>query len=285
MTERLIDTHVHIWDSTRRRYPWLTGVAALEGERLPAAVDRAIIAGHPRTTDMIFVEAGGLAEDGPDEVRWAASLDWPELRGTVANVDLRDRVRLEERLDAVCAAGRVVGVRHNLQSDAAATFPELVPGLRALAVRGLPFDACVRADQLPAVAALLADVPTLRCVVDHLGKPMLDAPVDGPAGAAWLTGLRRVAAHPTAHLKVSGLGGQAPDRAAFDAHVGGYLRAAVAIFGPERAMLGSDWPVSTTVGAAVSFGDWVDLVACELAPTPAAWHALTTDTATGFYGL
>ncbi|HEU5222795.1 MAG TPA: amidohydrolase family protein [Candidatus Lumbricidophila sp.] len=279
----LIDTHVHVWDPTALRYPWLDGSADLNKPFLPAAVDRA----NGSTTGMVFVQCDPIAEHTLDEVRWVAGFGdaWPELRGIVAGANLRSE-SLVEQLDAVKSAGPVVGIRHNLQGEAidALADPALVAGLQTVADAGLTFDVCILHPQLAAAVALLRQVPTLRFVLDHVGKPPIAEPITSPPGADWARHIAELAALPGAHVKLSGLAAEARDQTSLDAHAGGYLSHALGAFGPDRAMLGSDWPVSALVGAGGTFASWVDRV-LALVDNPAEHRAVREGTATRFYGL
>ena len=96
---------------------------------------------------------------------------------------------------------------------------------------------------------LLRTVPDLRVVLDHLGKPPVDEGIASDAGARWRDGIRSLAALPGLHVKLSGLPAESADAAAYDAHVDDFIRFGLEAFGPERSMLGSDWPVSALLGA------------------------------------
>jgi len=114
----------------------------------------------------------------------------------------------------------------------------------------------VRADQLASCARLAAALPDVSFVLDHLGKPRLAAASTGADAdlPSWKRGLADLAAHPNVTAKLSGLVTEArwytwqPDdlRPAVD-H-------ALDVFGPERLMFGSDWPVCLL---ASDYGEWM----------------------------
>jgi L-fuconolactonase len=119
------------------------------------------------------------------------------------------------------------------------------------------FDLVVRAEQLPACARLAAALPEVSFVLDHLGKPRLD-PGGGPGTAArlaaWERDLAELAARPNVTAKLSGL----VTEARWDAWRPDDLRPAVdhalEVFGPDRLMFGSDWPVCLL---ASDYGGWL----------------------------
>ncbi|WP_164234693.1 amidohydrolase family protein [Microbacterium hydrocarbonoxydans] len=241
---RVLDSHLHLWSPDVLTYTWLAGPLAYEFETLE--LQHARIEGA-REEAAVFVQAECVEEQFLDEVRWVDSIaDAAGVRAIVAGARLDRGDATLAHFDALAAHDRVVGVRHLLQGepDGLAGSPAFVSGARALVARGWSFDACVRAHQLPDVAALAAAVPELRIVLDHLGKPEVgtaSAPVE--PSEQWLRDLGALAQHSQVFCKLSGL----PAEAGGDwdaAQLEPFLDAALAAFGPERLMWGSDWPVS-----------------------------------------
>jgi L-fuconolactonase len=273
--DRIIDTHVHVWDPSVLPYEWLSGEFA-----------RAFLPGDiPRRpgddTAMIFVEAGST--DPLGEAMWVAGLDWPERVGIVAQVDVSRGDAMADDLEELAAIEGVVGVRWNLQDHPLAAFESdaLVAGLRRVARRELTFDACVRSHQLNALVRLVARVPELLVVLDHLGKP--DAAQ--PPGADWQSSLLSLAALPNVSIKLSGVPPEADPGRPIERQAGPLLEAAVELFGPARCMLGSDWPVSTLTAHRVAPGDWFDLVFSSLGASTDERARIGWRTASEFYGI
>jgi L-fuconolactonase len=277
----IVDAHVHVWDPRVLTYPWLADAGAAAAPHLPEAIDRA----DGRSTRMVFVQADCLPEQSVAEMRWVAESAWPELAGIVAAADLRDAT-LNDRLDELASAGPLRGIRHLLQGEPVERFaePALRRGLETLAARELPFDACVRHEQLDALADLLERVPALRVVLDHIGKPPVAEGIDSEPGRAWRAAIERIAALPEAYVKLSGLIPEAPDEQTLRRNGPAFVQAALAAFGPDRAMLGSDWPVSGIWGPDIGFAAWVDLVRAQTADD-ASWDAVASGSATRFYRL
>lgn len=271
----MIDAHRHVWDTRVLRYPWLEAEASMPRAHLPGdAVD-------PEVDGAVFVQAD--ADDGAAEAKWVQGLHWPDLRGIVAFAPVEDRARLVPALDELAGLPRFVGVRRLLQ-DEAAGFIESVPmreGFAELARWDVPFDACIRHWQLAELTRALRTVPGLRVVLDHLGKPPVAAGIGSRQGRQWLRELAAFAAVPGTCVKLSGLAPEAhPDRP-LRTQVAPFLHAAAETFGPERLLIGSDWPVSALTAHQLGFGEWFALVLDELGLDPAA-----VDTATeGHYGL
>lgn len=272
---RLIDSHVHIWDPTVLEYSWLEG--ELDRPYLPAEYR----AGASATTGVIFVEAGPSSRTG--EVAWAESLGWPELLGVVAHAPLEKGSGVATELASLREAGRTVGIRRMLQDEPLSFFddPGLVEGLRALADAGLPFDACIRHHQLAALTALLAKVPELPVVLDHLAKPPVATGDDG----TWERNLRALAALPQVSVKLSGMPPELRDDQELLSSTRPWLEVALDAFGADRAMVGSDWPVSAMSPRRLGPGQWLSMVLDELVASSAEREQLSWRTASRFYGV
>jgi len=135
------------------------------------------------------------------------------------------------------------------------TRPAVLRGLADVGGAGLAYDVVVMPRHLRAALAAAAAMPQLTFVLDHFGNPRVGAEVD----ASWADAFGAFAALPNTVGKLSGiLGEPAPGLASpadttppagQAAHLRPYYEIALADFGPQRLMFGSDWPVSTmTVG-------------------------------------
>lgn len=241
---RVLDAHLHLWDPEALTYTWLEGPMAYRFADLElehARLERA------ETEKCVFVQAGTVDDDFLDEVLWVAGLA-PALGvvGIVAGIRLDRGTDTVAHLEGLAAEPLVVGVRHNLQGepDGLAVSAAFVTGAREVAARGLTFDACVRAAQLPDVARLAGAIPELRLVLDHLGKPAVGTAAAPLAPTPeWARDLTELARHPNTFCKLSGLPGEAGGD--WDAaQLIPFLDVAADAFGIERLMWGSDWPVS-----------------------------------------
>lgn len=293
---RILDSHLHLWDPTRLTYDWLEGplVARFAAEELLSA--RRAADDHA----AVFVQAGAASEQLFEEVEWVAtSAALTGVRGIVAGIRLDHGERTERDLDAVAQHPLVVGVRHLLQGEADefAGTPTFRDGAAALAERDLTFDACVRGTaQLREVTALAADLPRLRIVLDHLGKPEIGvARMPAEPSTEWSDALHALAAHEQVYCKLSGLPAEAGG-AWSPAQVEPFFDVAYSAFGPDRLMFGTDWPVSAVKASGWTGGDetaldadamgaWADAVASWATSRDLDVDAIMWGNAARFYGL
>jgi len=126
----------------------------------------------------------------------------------------------------------------------------LAPAVAAMLAHGLTFDALVLARHLPALLRFAERFPALPICIDHGAKPPLAA---GP-WQPWADGLARLAALPQVCCKLSGLVTEAAP-AWQVAQLQPYVQHVLALFGPERVLWGSDWPV---LELATDYDGWVD---------------------------
>ena len=87
-------------------------------------------------------------------------------------------------------------------------------------------------------------MPDLRTVVDHIAKPFIAEGIFEP----WLSDLKRVAEIPGVHCKVSGMVTEADTDNWNPDALTPYVANVIEMFGYDRLMFGSDWPVCTLAG-------------------------------------
>src|SRR6266550_3363289 len=254
-----IDAHVHFWRYNASEYSWIDdSMAALRRDFLPedalgemraAGIDACVVVQTRQTLE---------------ETRWLLALarQHPFIAGVVGWVDLR-AADLDDHLEALTRHPKLVGIRHIVQAEPddfllGDTFRR---GVARLAGHGLAYDILVHARQLRAAIDFAGALPDHRLVLDHLGKP------DIRTGAfdGWRRDLDRLAALPNVCAKLSGLVTEADWRHWTVEDLHRYINAALDSFGPERLMIGSDWPVCTLAG---EYRDVLDVVRTAIAGRP-----------------
>ena len=268
----MIDAHVHLWQIGRHGCRW-------PGPDLPALHRDFVAADLSAVIAGIGVDRVILVQSQEDEAdtRWLLSTAQaePRVAGVIGWTDL-SADDIGARLDAFAAAGPLVGIRPMVQDLDDNWFDDPVrdAGFALLAARGLVLDALVRPRHLSSLARLAERHPALSIVVDHLAKPS-----GGRVTTEWHDGMARLAAMPQVGCKLSGLLTELADGEAAAAILPA-VAAAVAMFGTNRIIWGSDWPVVTMRS---DYADWLAIV--RAATATQAHPAIFGDNAARFYGL
>jgi len=241
----VIDTHTHFWDVGRptppgraKAVPFSNGLSVLPEEYAAAAARAGV-------TGTVVVEASGWVEDNAWVLDQAHRN--PIIVGVVGNLsEVMGTPRFAETLARLSADRLFRGIRLQKAEDLAR--PEWQEDLKALAAKGLAVDLNAGGiAALDAVAANAGRFPTLKIVLDHaayidFGKPPSDD---------WIRAFERAAAAPNVVCKVSRFQEQAgpkPAPASLDAYRP-VLDALWRIFGEDRLIFGSNWPLSESAGS------------------------------------
>jgi len=244
-----IDTHCHLIYLQRLRYPWLHQVPPLNQDFM--LEDYLAPARAAGITDVVYMEVDVDESQMEAEIAFASGLG-ENLKGVVAACR-PESTGFAAYLERIATNPRVKGVRRVLhtQPDALSQQKRFATNLRRLAQHGLSFDLCVRSDQLPIARQLVQQCPDVQFVLDHCGNPDLrSGKLD-----AWRADMQALAVLPNVACKMSGIMTQADPlklntdqfRPVFD-HV-------IAVFGWDRVLWGSDWPVCTL---AAPLERWMD---------------------------
>jgi L-fuconolactonase len=236
----IVDAHQHFWDPSRADYPWMTD----ELRRRYAPEDLEPLLVEHGVTGTVVVQARHSLDETRELLEIAASK--PFVLGVVGWVDLTGSIA--SQLGEL--EGTLVGVRHQVHDEPDAAWllrDDVQRGLAEVGAAGLAYDLLVRPRELPAAVEAARRNPGTKFVLDHAAKRPRD---DG----AWAEGVAALAELPNVACKLSGLFTE------FDPE--GTVERALAWFGPERCMFGSDWPVWPGYGEAVALvGDDEDVLA------------------------
>jgi L-fuconolactonase len=238
----VVDAHHHLWTISDGSHPWLRG-RSLDRSFTPEDYDRTFAGQGIAST--VWIEA--LAADPMAELAEAEAV----RRATggrigaalIAHVPL-DAPDVGQRLDACAAISPAFRGVRDILSPHVARAPDLLDrpafldGLRALAERGLVFEAMLTPPQMRQAAGLFGKVPDLPVALEHVGSPhdRTDAGL-----RLWREGLDAFAALPRTMVKLSAMQCLEPDWS--DDSLAAILDPIVERFGPDRLCVGTDWPV------------------------------------------
>ncbi|HXD46684.1 MAG TPA: amidohydrolase family protein [Pseudolabrys sp.] len=259
----IIDPHQHFWDLGRNYYPWLCDpepkpfrygdYAALRRNYLPADYRRDT-AGF-RIVKTVHMEAEWDRADPVAETRWIETVqrDHGLPSACIGHAEF-DRVDIAEVLAGHAASPLVRGIRHkpkavNDPRDArrgppgSMDDPRWRAGYALMGQHGFSYDLQTPWWHLDAAAELARDFPRTALIINHTGLPA-DRSADGLAG--WRNALAKVAAQQNVFIKISGLGRRGEPWTA-EAN-GPVIRDTIAIFGADRCMFASNYPVDRLAG-------------------------------------
>jgi len=248
----IADAHQHFWDPRANYHPWLCDqppvpfrygdYSALCRPYLPA--DYFADAGPLRPVKTVYVETEWNPQDPVGETAWVAQLrqetGWPTVMVAQAWLDRGDIAQVLERQ---AEYSFVRGIRHKPPPGSMrdARWRE---GYALLARFGLRFDLQAPWTELGDAAELCRAYPETQLVLNHTGLPS-DRSVDAIAG--WRRALRALAECSNAAVKISGLG-HPQERWTVDRNREIVL-SAIEIFGTDRAMFASNFPVDGLCGS------------------------------------
>jgi L-fuconolactonase len=257
-----IDAHQHFWSLSRSDYGWLTpALESLYRDFQPA--DLLPLLTEAGIDYTVLVQAAPTVDETLYLLDLAAKNDF--VAGVVGWVDMAGQDMAIAELDAINRDAHFVGIRPMLQdlSDPAwIVRPELAPVTQALIDRNLCFDALVKPAHLPYLLQFLDRHPDLRVVIDHGAKP----DVANMTWQPWAAGIADIARHTGAYCKISGLITEAAAPQRYE-DLAPYLDHLLEVFGPERLMWGSDWPVLSLAGDYAgwhrSAGNWLSRLSVD----------------------
>lgn len=273
----MIDAHFHLWNPARADYGWMPKddpvlarpyrLADASAVFDAAGIDRAVLVqAAPSIEETEYML--GIADSS---ARIAAIVGW---------VDFEDAVH-RRHLERFAAHDRFRSVRPMVQDipdDDWILRPDIRWAFDALLELDLAFDALGFPRHMRRFLRLFEAYPDLRAVVDHAFKPQIGAAeFDG-----WAADMEKLASETNVVCKLSGLvteAGQSHD----DDVLKPYVDHLLAVFGPDRLMWGSDWPVCRLK---CEYADWHSQAARLTASVPeSARGRIFAGTARQFYRI
>jgi len=275
-----VDAHHHVWDLTVRDQEWTRDLPALRQsfslEDLRPLLDQSGI------DATVVVQTLNLREETPELLVLAQHNN--VVAGVVGWVDLSDEGVADEiaQLRASDGGEFLVGFRHVAQDEADDEWtcrPDVLRGLGDVSDAGLVYDLLVREHQLPSVITVVRTLPNLLFVLDHFGKPLIGAGDMEP----WRTRMTELARCDNIAVKFSGLVTEVVARPWRVEDLAPYVDVVLSLFGAERVMFGSDWPVCQLTARYADVIDAARELTSEL--TASEKDALFGATAARWYAL
>ncbi len=273
----VVDSHHHFWQIDRFDYSWMPDGSPLATNYGPD--DLAPLVESVGVNYTVIVQA----VSSPDEAHWLLELAerYEFIAGVVGWVDLTDP-KIGYTLDELQRSKYFKGVRHIWEGEEDPGWivnSGAINGLQELVRRKLTFDFLAKPPNLPFIPQVMDQVPDLRAVVDHIAKPLIADHVIEP----WLTDLRKVASINGIHCKISGMVTEADHQNWTPDDLRPYVHHVLGLFGSDRLMFGTDWPVSTLAAEYKTVTDTARGILDSLSPSANA--DIFGGTAARFYRL
>jgi L-fuconolactonase len=235
-----IDSHQHFWRYDPVEYDWIDQrMGVLKRDFLPEHL-------LPELQQAGFDGCVAVqARQTLEETRWLLELAdaHPFVAGVVGWVDLCSP-GVGEQLARFEGRRKLIGLRHVVQAEPDDRFllrSDFLRGIEVLQRLGYAYDILIYPRHLKVATEFARRFPGMRLVLDHLAKP----DIKGGRLDEWRRDLRALAALPHVSCKLSGLVTEADWLGFTTEQIRPCLETAFDCFGPERLMIGSDWPVCT----------------------------------------
>jgi L-fuconolactonase len=243
----IIDAHQHFWLLKDRQGGWPPPeLAAIHRDFLPP--DLAPQLKEAGVEGTVLVQSLPSVEDTRFMLDLAERTDF--ILGVVGWADLK-AADAPSVIAELAGAPKLKGLRPMLQDiadDDWITDTTLHPAIEAMQAHGLVFDALVLPRHLAGLEIFARRYPDLPIVIDHGAKPVI---AEGRYGE-WRAPMQRLASLGNVWCKLSGLltekGDQKPQA------VRPYVETILELFGAERTIWGSDWPVVDLAG---DYAGWI----------------------------
>jgi L-fuconolactonase len=293
----IIDTHQHLWDLTKLRPPWLEGAGKLNRSYVTKDYLEAIQGLD--VAQAVYMEVDVDPQQQLAEAEYVIELcqrkDNPTcaavISGRPAAAGFRDYITRFK------GSPYIKGIRHipkaaEIQEGLWAK-KEFIQGIRLLGELGMSFDLCAPPSELPNAAKLVDQCPVTRFILDHCGnadpkafrrrrrrgeKP--EPPRHDPD--QWRRDVAALAQRKQVVCKISGIVASAPEGWKPD-DLAPIINHCIDVFGPDRVMFASDWPVCTRMA---TLAQWVEALREVIREREEPLQRkLLHDNAMQFYGL
>lgn len=239
-----IDAHQHFWKYEPEKHAWIDDdMSNIRRDYLPSDLQK--IYTENGIDGCIAVQADQTLAETDFLLDLAENNNF--IKGVVGWADLRAE-NVEEALEKYASHKKLIGWRHIVQAEADPNFllrPDFVRGISYLEKHGYTYDILVFPHQLGAVLEFVKQFPDQKFVIDHMAKPYIkDGFYEG-----WALLMKAIAEYENVYCKVSGLITEAEYTSWTLEQLHPYLHHVLEIFGSERLMYGSDWPVCLVAGS------------------------------------
>ena len=235
-----IDAHQHFWNPARGDYDWMPKDDPILARPYGPADLAPHLAEHGIDA-TVLVQAAATVEETEYMLGIADATPW--VAGVVGWVNFEQPSHLSH-LRRLAKHPKFKGVRPMIQDIPDVDWmlrDDVQWGFRAISDLGLTFDALGFPRHLANFHTLLSRYPEMKVVIDHCMKPQI-AEQSEDHFRLWADGMARLADRAGTVCKYSALVTEDIEAWTVD-RLRPYSDHVLSVFGPDRLMWGSDWPV------------------------------------------
>ncbi|WP_303318057.1 amidohydrolase family protein [Flavivirga abyssicola] len=239
----IIDSHQHFWNYEPVKHEWIDdSMSVIRKDFIPG--DLKEVYAENGIDGCVAVQADQTLVETDFLLDLASKNDF--IKGVVGWIDLRAD-NLETVLETYKAYEKLKGFRHVVQGEKDSNFllrSNFLRGISILEKHNYTYDILVFPHQLGAVLEFVKRFPNQKFVIDHIAKPYIkDGFYDG-----WAVLMKEIGKHKNVYCKLSGMITEADFNTWTPAQIHPYMNLILEVFGTERIMFGSDWPVCLVAG-------------------------------------
>jgi len=239
-----IDSHQHYWHFNTADYGWMgENMSVIKRDFLPTDL-------LPELKSIDFDGSVAVqARQSLEETNWLLQLadEHPHIKGVVGWLDLQSE-QVEAQIAAFAKHPKAVGVRHVIHDEEDIDFmlrPAFIRGVQQLEKYDLAYDILIFPTHLANTIEFVKQFSDKQIfVVDHIAKPLIKDGIVSP----WKEDIAALAKFPNVYCKLSGMITEADWNTWKPENIRPYLDVIMEAFGPERILIGSDWPVCLVAG-------------------------------------
>ncbi len=245
----VIDTHQHLWDIERFKEGW--SAPPIPGNFSMQEYHVAIKGLN--VVKSVYMEVGVPPDKRHEEALYAVELCKDRSNPTVAAVIAVDpnMGEFEKYMSEFKNSPYIKGIRYFFNSREEILNDQVVKNIRALGGMNMSFDFSIPPGWLARMTELVSLCPGTRFIVNHCGNAdpkaffkageLLGKPDHDPE--QWIADMKAIASKKNVVCKISGVVTRAPGYSLTADNLAPAINHCLDIFGPDRVMFASDWPV------------------------------------------
>jgi L-fuconolactonase len=244
----MIDSHQHFWNYDAERDTWITAeMAVIQKDFYPDAS----FFNSNGINACVAVQASSSEEETLFLLALAEQSDF--IQGVVGWVDLQ-QANIEDRLAYFSQFETLKGFRHIVQGEKDPEFLKgkaFKKGVQALDAFDYTYDLLILPHQLEAGIEFCQQIEQ-KIVLDHLAKP----PIKSGDIGEWKRQIKAFKELTHVSAKLSGILTEADWKTWTSTQIYEVIEVALDVFGSDRLMFGTDYPVVKVAG---ELAQWIDV--------------------------